>query len=76
MSWASSGKCRPLEPVLSPSRREAVLPGTPVFPERTLQGQIPAANLSKARTWALAQAPQTQAVLVLQASLVPIATED
>lgn len=53
-----------------------MLPGTPVFPERTLQGQIPAANLSKTRTWAPAQAPQTQAVLVLQASLVPIATED
>lgn len=57
-----------------------MLTGPLVFPERkhqgSGQGQIPAANLSKARTWAPAQAPQTQAVLVLQASLVPIAIED
>lgn len=58
MSWSFSGKYNPLEQVLSPGRRQAVLPRTLVSPEKMLQGQIPAASLSEARTWAPAQAAQ------------------
>jgi hypothetical protein len=55
MSWVFSGKCNPLEQVLSIGRREAVLlPRTLVAAKRMLQGQIPTANLGKARAWASA----------------------
>lgn len=58
MSWVFSGKYNPLEQVLSTGRREAMPPRTLMAAERMLQGQIPTANLGKARTWASAQDAQ------------------